>query len=503
MQKKIAFLCVFIMAYTLYFIDLPPWWDGTTTAVTSLDTVKNNINLYVDFFGKPPFIFLSLGTLFKIFGYSPEMIHVFMMVFSIAGIIFTYKVGEILGGEEIAYGASFLLAFSPLFIAQSVNLNFDLPSMALLMAAYYFYLKKNYVFLAIYGTMLVMTKEIGILFIAALLLSTIINYTAEKRSNKYKLRAALTAQLIPIIIFIGWAYGNYTRKGWFLFPRDSPIMKFDSIFNENLIMRSEQLLIINYNWILTILIICSILIWSYSYRHRQRESFDREKIKMLLPLILFSLLFFITVAPIRDFNLPRYVIVLYPAFYLASAWAISVLSGKNRKLFAIIIVFMALLFAIQSAYSVYSPDPYVFLDPATQKIYGENPSLTLDGSGVMEINLKYVDYVKADIELVGFINTNTTERSAPLLLNRFNHYGIFGAANKGIDLGYGQKSHREYKELGDFYRSPDMISYPAILVIENFDMFDLEKLYNMYNVTLLKQIRVNGVGADVYQIDKD
>ena len=186
MQKKIAFLCVFVMAYTLYFIDLPPWWDGTTTAVTALDTVKNNINLYVDFFGKPPFIFLSLGTLFKIFGYSPEMIHVFMMVFSIAGIIFTYKVGEILGGEEIAYGASFLLAFSPLFIAQSVNLNFDLPSMALLMAAYYFYLKKNYIFLAISGTMLVMTKEIGILFIAALLLSTIINYTAEKKSNKYK-----------------------------------------------------------------------------------------------------------------------------------------------------------------------------------------------------------------------------------------------------------------------------------------------------------------------------
>ena len=497
MQKKIAFLCVFVMAYTLYFIDLPPWWDGTTTAVTALDTVKNNINLYVDFFGKPPFIFLSLGTLFKIFGYSPEIIHVFMMVFSIAGIIFTYKAGEILGGKEIAYGASFLLAFSPLFIAQSVNLNFDLPSMALLMAAYYYYLKKNYVFLAISGTMLVMTKEIGILFIAASLLSTIINYIAEKKSNK--LRTALAAQIISVIVFIGWAYGNYTRKGWFLFPRDSPIMKFESIFNENLIMRSEQLLVMNYNWILTILIIGSILIWSYSYRHRQRDSFDSEKIKMLLPLILFSLLFFITVAPIRDFNLPRYVIVLYPAFYLASAWAISVISGKRRNLFAIITVFMALLFAAQSAYSVYSP--YVFLDPATQKIYWENPSLTLDGSGVMEINLRYVDYVKADIELIGFINT--TEPLAPLLLNRFNHYGIFGAANKGIDLGYGQKFHREYKELVDFYRTPDTISYPAILVIENFDMFDLEKLYSMYNVTLLKQIRVNDVGADVYQIDKD
>ncbi|MDL5502459.1 MAG: hypothetical protein QSU88_04505, partial [Candidatus Methanoperedens sp.] len=177
-------------------------------------------------------------------------------------------------------------------IAQSVNLNFDLPSVALLMAVYYFYLKKKYVLLAIFGTMLVMTKEIGILFIAALLLSTIIHYIPEKKSNKNKLRTALAAQLIPVMVFIGWAYGNYTRRGWFFFPRDSPIMKFGSIFNENLIMRSEQLLVINYNWILTVLIICSLLIWFY----RQRERFDNEKIKMLLPLIFFSLLFFITVA---------------------------------------------------------------------------------------------------------------------------------------------------------------------------------------------------------------
>ncbi|MFZ3385484.1 MAG: glycosyltransferase family 39 protein [Candidatus Methanoperedens sp.] len=495
MQKKIAFLCIFIMAYTLYFIHLPPWWDGTTTALTALDTVKNNIDLYVDFFGKPPFIFVSLGILFKIFGYSPELIHLFMMVFSIAAIIFTYKAAEILGGKEIACAASFLLAFSPLFIAQSVNLNFDLPSMALLMAVYYFYLKKNYIFFAISGAMLVMTKEIGILFMAASLISTIlINFSSEKKL--YKLRTALAAQIIPIIVFIVWAYGNYVRRGWFLFPRDSPIIKMDSIFNENLIMRLEQLFVINYNWILTILTICSILIWSY----RKCENFDREKIKMLLPLILFSLLFFIAVAPIRDFNLPRYVIVLYPAFYLAAGWAVSVLSGKNWKLFGSIIVSIVLLFAAQSAYSVYSPDPYVFLDPATQKIYGEKPSFTLGGSEVMEINLKYVDYVKADIELIGFINTTG---QAPLLLNRFNHYSIFGAANKGIDIGYGQKSRREYKELGDFYRSPDTISYPAILVIEDFNMIDLEKLYNMYNVTLLKQIRVNGVGADVYQIEKD
>jgi 4-amino-4-deoxy-L-arabinose transferase-like glycosyltransferase len=492
MRKKIAFLCISVIAYTIYFINLPPWWDGITTAMTALDTVTNNIDLYVDFFAKPPFIFLSLGILFKIFGYSPILIHIFMMVFSLGAIIFTYKVGEILAGEEIACSASFLLAFSPMFIAQSVNLNFDLPSVALLMSTYYFMLKKNHVFAAISGIMLVMTKEIGILFMAAALLSTILINTGDRKIGK----AAIAARIIPIIVFIIWAYGNYTRRGWFLFPRDSPIIKLDSIFNENLIMRLEQLFVINYNWILTILILYTLLTWAY----RRYERFDREKIEMLLPLILFSLFFFVIVAPIRDFNLPRYVIVLYPAFYLVSAWGVLGLSGKNQKIFGMILVSILLIFVSQTVYSIYSPDPYVFLDPATQEIYGVNPDITLDGSNVMEINLKYVDYIKADIALVDFIKT--TEPS-PLLLNRFNHYGIFDTANKGIDIGYGQKSNRRYKELGDFYRSPDTISLPAILVIEDFNRFDLEKLYNMYDVTLLKQIRINGVGTDVYKIDKD
>ena len=488
MKKQLVFLFALITAYTLFYINLPPWWDGTTTAITALDTVRANIDIYVDFFGKPPFIFMSLGSLFKLFGYSPAIIHLYMFGFSLAAIYFTYKAGELLSNKEIAIAASFFLAFSPLFIAQSVNLNFDLPAMALVMASYYYLLKKDHLKYAIAGTLLVMTKEVGILFIAAGVLSTVFY------DRKWQ---ALSAHLVPTLIVIVWAYGNYTRHGWFLFPRDSPILLFETILNENFFMRLEQLFIMNFNWILTFLAGLSVIVWLY----RHHLKIDSEIFRQLMPMMLFSLFFLITVAPIRDFNLPRYVLVLYPALYLIAAWAIFNFFGENKKIFLTVIVFIVALFAAQTAFSLYSQNPYVFLDPATQKMYGEKPGITLGGSEVIEINLKYVDYVKADIELVDYLNT--TDHSLPLLLNRFNHYSIFKAANKGIDTGYGQKYPREYKELGDFYRSPDTISYPAILVIEDFNKFDLEKMYNMYNVTFLKQIRVNGVGADVYLIDKD
>jgi len=307
----------------------------------------------------------------------------------------------------------------------------------------------------------------------------------------------IQAQIIPVLIFVGWSYGNYTRHGWFLFPRDSPLLKLENIWNDNLVMRLMQLFILNFNWVLSLIVLVSVIAWLY----RNHTKIDHGRINQLMPMLLFLLFFFFSVGPIRDYNLPRYVLVLYPALYFLSAWAIYSFFEKNKKISAGIIISILALFMIQTVFSIYSQDPYTFLDPATQKIYDERPGITLGGSEMLEINLKYVDYVKADIELVRYLNT--TDRSFPLLLNRFNHYSIFMAANKGIDIGYGQKYPRDYKELDDFYTSPDTISFPAILVIEDFNKFDLDKLYLMYDMTFLEKIRVNGVGADVYQIDKD
>jgi hypothetical protein len=487
MKRELTFLFAVITLYTFIYIDLPPWWDGITTAVTAFDSVKTNIDLYPDFFGKPPFIFITLGLLFKIFGYSPAIIHLYMLVFSLAASYFTYKAGELLSCKEVGIAASFFLAFSPLFIAQSVNLNFDLPATALIMVSYYYLLKKDYLRYVLASTMLIMTKEVGILFIAAAGFSALFRKECK----------AIFAQLIPVLIFVGWSYGNYTRYGWFFFPRDSPLLKFETIWNDNLVMRLTQLFVLNFNWILTLITLLSVIVWLY----RHHTKINQGRIDQLMPMVLFFLFFFFSVGPIRDFNLPRYVLVLYPALYLLSAWAVYSNFEQNKKVSIGIIISILVIFTIQTAFSIYSQDPYVFLDPATKKIYDERPGITLGGSEVMEINLKYVDYVKADIELVRYLNT--TGRSIPILLNRFNHYGILIAANKGIDIGYGQKYPREYKELGDFYNSPDTISYPAILVIEDFNKFDLEKLYHMYDVTFLDKIRVNGVGADVYQIDKD
>ena len=486
MKKHLVFLFAFMTAYTFFYANLPPWWDGITTAVTALESVNTKIDLYPDLFGKPPFIFITLGSLFKIFGYSPTIIHLYMLVFSLAAVFFTYKVGEIISNKDIAIAASFFLAFSPLFIAQSLNLNFDLPAMALIMASYYYLLKKDHLKYAVAGTMLVMTKEVGILLIAAGFLSTLF----------HKEWQALFARIVPALIFMIWSYGNYIKRGWLLFPRDSPILKFESVWNDNFFMRVEQLFVMNFNWILTFFVVSSVIFLLFRYHKKT----DHATIFKLMPMMLFSILFFIAVAPIRDFDLPRYVLVLYPALYLLSAWAIYYFFGKNKKIFAANILFISALFAIQTAYSLYSQDPYIFLDPATQKMYADEPVITLGGSEVLEINLKYVDYVKADIELVQYLNT--TSNTTPLLLNRFNHYSIFTAANKGIDIGYGQKDPREYKELSYLYNSPEEISFHGILVIEDFNKFDIEKLYDMYDVRFLKKIKVKGMGVDVYQVDK-
>lgn len=516
-NRYIIFICLFIIAYTIYFLNLLPWWDGTTTVVTSIETIRTE-NLYTDFFGKPPFIFLSLGSLIKIFGYSPALIHIFMLIFSLTAIIYTYRTGKFLfKNENIALAASGLLAISPLFIAQAINLNFDLPSMALIMTSYYYLLKKNYIIYAIVGSLLVMTKEIGILFGIAVILSTVINYIFNKKFNKkfdnkfdnkrYKdIRKVFIIQMIPIVLFILWAYGNYINHGWFIFPRDSPILKFESILNDNFYMRIKQLFIINFNWILTIIMAIFGIMQLYknilSYKNRKDNDIIYTKLESspmileseLLCMILFAILFFLITAPIKDFNLPRYVISLYPQFYLTASWTIFNLIGKNKEILWIVVLAIIVLFVGQTVYN----RPFIFLDPVTQKIYSEKPGTILSGSEIMEINLNYVNYVRADIELARFINGINT--SVPAILNRFNHYNMFMASNKEIDLGYDLRS-RPNIDLNSFYKTPDKIKLPAILIVENFNRYDIERLSNMYNVTLMKDISVGRAGVTTYWID--
>jgi len=372
--NPIYILYFFVILYTIYFLNLPPWWDGITTVITSIDTANANMNPYIDFFGKPPFIFLSLGGLFRLFGYSAMIIHIFMLIFSLTAIIFTYRVGSLLYGKDIGFAASALLAISPLFIAQSVNLNFDLPSMALIIASYYFFLKENYLNYTIFSTLLVMTKEIGIIFTTAILLSSVLKRKIYKRQ--------IIAEFTPIIIFILWGYGNYLKHGWFVFPRDSPFLKFESILTENFYIRLEQLFIINFNWILTIIIILFLIIKLYKYDGKQ----NRQKYELLMPMILFTCMFIIIVAPIKDFNLPRYVLVLYPIFYLVSSKAIFSLSKTNKKIPWIILTSIIILFVAET---VYNTTPFNFFDPITQEKYGHNFGTTLSGSEIMEIILKY------------------------------------------------------------------------------------------------------------------
>lgn len=513
MRKYVTFICLFVTIYTVHFLNLPPWWDGTTTVITSIETLKANMDPYVDFFAKPPLIFLSLGSLFKLFGYSPAVIHIFMLLFSLTAIIFTYKICELLSGEEVALAATGLLAFSPLFIAQSVNLNFDLPSMTLIIVSYYYLLKKNHLKYAIVSTLLVMTKEVGILFAVAVLLSTAISFVFErKKADNTGYKKAYAAQIVPISVFILWAYGNFVRYGWFVFPRESPILGFESILNDNFFMRLKQLFIINFNWILMAIITVYVIMWIYKkiheriYKqgqyngfdsvHKQHSKQDYTKYESLLPMVLFTFLFLIIAAPIRDFNLPRYVIVLYPQLYFVSSLAIFSMLGKHKRIFWIVILVIIALFTAQTAYSQV---PFVFIDPLTQEVYSGNPGTTLGGSEIAEINLKYVDYVEADVELVRFLDRINS--SAPVILNRFNHYNMFMAADKKIDLGYGMKSGRPNIDLNTFYKEPDKIKLPAILILEDFNRYDAQNLSVVYNLQFINNISIRGAGVELYWIN--
>ena len=115
--------------------------------------------------GHPPFTLVILSIAFIIFGKSIFIAHFIMFLFSFLMLYFTYKLGSYIFNETTGIIASLLLLASPLFIAQSGLANLDIPLGALALITIYSAIKEKKLAYLISGSLLVLSKEPGILTI--------------------------------------------------------------------------------------------------------------------------------------------------------------------------------------------------------------------------------------------------------------------------------------------------------------------------------------------------
>ena len=147
LNKKVValFLFLVILLSKLVVINMPYHWDAThviNRAVWMYQRKLSCISGPSDY-GHPPLVHGILAVVWLIFGYSIWISHLIIIIFSFAGIYFTYLLGTELKNKKVGIIAALFLFFSPLYFAQSGILNLTIPLTAFMVMTLYFALKEN------------------------------------------------------------------------------------------------------------------------------------------------------------------------------------------------------------------------------------------------------------------------------------------------------------------------------------------------------------------------
>ena len=174
------YLILFILK--LKHLNLPYYWDDIYPYVSaSIYSATHNLTLalYGLDANHPPFFFLIMALAFFIFGVSPMVAHIIIIIFSGLAIFFSYHIGKYLFNNLVGLISSLLLLSSPIFLAQSSISQITIIELTMFTISFYLLIARKYLWFSITCSLLLLTKEIFI-FMPFLAIFTLVFIRKEK-----------------------------------------------------------------------------------------------------------------------------------------------------------------------------------------------------------------------------------------------------------------------------------------------------------------------------------
>jgi 4-amino-4-deoxy-L-arabinose transferase-like glycosyltransferase len=162
-----AVIAAFLLTSHLPFLRLPFYWDELGQFVpAALDILQKGAwiprstvpNVH------PPGVMAYLAAIWCVTGYSILATRLAMLALATLGVAATLRLGVGMGlSARAASFAAALLAVSPLFVAQSMMAQLDVPAMVFLVLALLLFLEDRIVAAALVSAVLVLVKETGLI----------------------------------------------------------------------------------------------------------------------------------------------------------------------------------------------------------------------------------------------------------------------------------------------------------------------------------------------------
>lgn len=475
-DRAVVFLLILVILFKLPTIGLPAHHDELGY-FHGVDTVlKNDFNPFVEHSANHPPLILEIAAFFlKISDgrwSAIAVLHLIIIAFAAAALIFTYRLGKELFGRRAGITAAILLFFNPLFSAHSGMFDLEIPLTVAAVALFYYYFKADWRGYFLSGVALVMIKETGVLIIFFLVLLDLFkNFPRIRSFSGLAIRAGKMAS--PLIVFFIWMILNKIFLGWWLKPLYLSFYTSESFRN----IDSEKLLRIAYvdqsMWLVYLLAVVALVLY--------KESFW---VKGFFLLAIVSPWWFY----LGQF-LPRYILFSYPFIFLIAAVGLEVACKK------------AMIKAAAPMVATAAVIVFIFLFETLLSLF--SPKLFLEWSG--ERNIGYIRYIAANKEAIKWIEENV-KRSTPIVSLWPLSYILFEEK-----LGYlNAPGYFPVKEFADCERlkKGELAAVPVYLY-GSVKMNDFErclssrgKLVKVFNFDFQFAINENRVMIKLYRLEK-
>jgi len=295
-------------------------------------------------YGHPLLFHFLVSSWMKIFGPTIFVTKTFALLISVLLLISLYLVGKSFFNQETGLLAAILMFLQPVFLAQSSFVLLEIFLALLALWTIWAFFKKRWIWYAIFGSMLVMTKESGLFLILAICVWQIIDFILEgKRISIKEFFKKYAVILIPAIVFGGFLIIQKMTYGWFFFPlRMKETQLSPDVINFNLMLIRGFIFFLDGRcWLLVGLLISTI-----AYFFISKTKFTLLQWKIIWFIIIFIGIFWFASA--FNFISNRYFLIVISTMVLVvSAVLVQAFEAKRWLLYpaAILLIFSQAIFA--------------------------------------------------------------------------------------------------------------------------------------------------------------
>jgi len=374
-------MLLLVLALNAPFFQLPFFWDSSWIAVGTEHILENGFSPILPAgwdFGHPVLLLELLALAWLVLGRAMWVSHLVIVGFAFLTVYFTFRVGQLLYGRRVGLVAAVLLLFYPMFWAQSTVIYLELPTAVCTIMAVYFLLGRKTFLYVLTASAMVLMKASGALLIPAVWLYLLAR--DSRRASWRGMLIVLAVHSLPIFVLAGWFWYHRWATGWLAAPENlgwlipanygpnkGPVRYLLSmLFGRGGVLLAFLRLSARYfgsaflTGILTLFIaVCSFSIRPFLRLDRRRFSWQGiwdafraqpfwqvwEQPENLMVLGLPALLYLLLVAVATDADLHRYLLPVYPLFFVLAARAIEALFPQ-KHLMAVVTTGVVVIFAV-------------------------------------------------------------------------------------------------------------------------------------------------------------